>query len=105
MAVNFSKETDLLRQELDSFYTTTRRGDDPRPVLSRLCAAVRRAETVVAAAPGGWSDPNIPRRWGYVRLVSVIKAAQYELQHFEEGSEGRHCQKEARAEDRRRGPL
>jgi hypothetical protein len=79
MAVIFAVEADTLRQELDAFYTAIGRGGDPRRAIGRLRMACQRAETITTAFPEGWIDPDRNQRWGYARLVSVMKVSQYEL--------------------------
>ncbi len=78
MAVIFATEADALRQELDAFYTAIGRGEDPRLAIVRLRMAFHRAETIAIAFPEGWIDPDRNQRWGYARLVSVMKVSQYE---------------------------
>jgi hypothetical protein len=79
MAVIFATEADALRQELDAFYTAIGRGEDPRLAIVRLRMAFHRAETIATAFPEGWIDPDRNQRWGYARLVSVMKVSQHEL--------------------------
>jgi hypothetical protein len=79
MAVIFAVEADSLRRELDAFYATIGCGEDPRLAIDRLRMAYQRAETITTAFPEGWIDPDRNQRWGYARLVSIMKVSQYEL--------------------------
>lgn len=58
-----------------------RRGDEATAAVARLQKALNRVEGSVGD-PAPLTEQALPRRWGYVQLVSLIETIKEELKAF-----------------------
>lgn len=82
MAIDFLQTADFLQAELQAFYTVLRRGGEGlalQTAVERLRSAVDHVEPLTEDPGEGWKELPMGQRWGYLRLLSHLGMASYEL--------------------------
>lgn len=83
MDTDFLEVADLLREEIQEFYAVLRRGgkrEELRTAIARLQAAIDQVEPLANDPGEGWKTLAMEQRWGYMRLLSHLGTAAYEIQ-------------------------
>lgn len=83
MTANLLRTADFLRDELQAYFHTIRRGgEDGARAVVRLRAALEKVELVLPSGSCDQVNFALEQRWGYVQLVSLIETARHELQRY-----------------------
>jgi hypothetical protein len=82
MTIDFLKMADSFQEELQAFYQVLRRGSDEskrQVAIERLRRIINQVEPLAHDHGEAWKRLAMEQRWGYMRVVSHLGTARYEL--------------------------